>query len=137
MSVLNDERRVLLVEDSQQDREILAMATTRAGLTIDWHYAASCAELRGLLAEIERGERVPPEVVIMDLRISGGYSSDVLPELRAKLPAGLPVIVFSTSSAAKDRDRIAADPHASYLVKPHSFAGYQEIVERIQDLRGG
>lgn len=137
MSVLIDERRVLLVEDSQEDREILAMATTRAGLRVDWQYAASCAELRDLLEEIELGEREAPDVVIMDLRLSDGCSSDVLPELRATLPAGLPVIVFSTSSAAIDQDRIADDPHASYLVKPHSFAGYQTIVERIQDLRGG
>ncbi|MFW5845101.1 MAG: response regulator [Planctomycetota bacterium] len=126
------QRRVLLIDDSATDRQFLEIAIRRAGLDIDWQTVDSCTACTRHLAAIAAREEAPPELVVLDQRLDDGLGSDLLPALRQSLPEDLPVVVFSTSSSDWDRQHFAHDPHVTYLVKPHTLAGYDQIIEHIR-----
>lgn len=122
---------VLLLEDCPSDRELLSIACGRAGLAIDWAVTETCAEGQAAFLEIIAGTRAKPQLIIMDLRLPDGPSTDLLPLLIERL-TDIPVILFTTSSSPDDRARIPAGSGIRYLVKPHSFRGYDEILTHIR-----
>ncbi len=133
----NDTRelKVLLLEDTEADRELLRLACDFDQLPVAWTYMATCAEATTTFQAIAAGDQARPDLVIMDMRLPDGSSTALLPALHELLP-GLPVIIFSTSSSPRDREPLATNPSSRYLVKPHNFRGYQEIIQRMRSLSG-
>lgn len=123
--------RVLLAEDSDQDRELLEIACTHHGVAVDWMPVASCRELNAVIAEIAAGDRQAPHIAILDLRLPDGPSTGILAGLRAAMPE-VPVVVFTTSSSSFDLESVRSHPGVEMLVKPHTFRGYGEILDRIR-----
>ena len=120
---------ILLIEDAGEDCELLDMACRRAGLKVPWRIAGTLLESRFLLDEL--GPDDHPALVILDLRLPDGFSTALLPRLKADLPE-VPIVIFSTSS---QEDLIGATRTATtvdYLVKPDTLAGYSAIINRIR-----
>jgi CheY-like chemotaxis protein len=131
MTVESPPRRVLYAEDTPADRELLRLVCQQAGISVDWQTAENCAELSAMIEDIAEDQVIRPDLVILDLRLPDGLSTELLPQLRDAMP-DLPVIVFSTSSDPSDRERVHQFPQARYLTKPDTLADYAGILSCIR-----
>ena len=133
----NDLRRLLVVEDSESDVELLreALADGEPDLELDVvrHGEDALAFLR---REGDFAGAAHPDLVVLDLNLPrmGGFEvlkalrEDVDPQLRR-----LPVVVFTTSSARTDV-QTAYDLHASsFMTKPTAFEHYLDTVRAFRE----
>lgn len=109
MTSTTDTPLLLLVEDDERLRERLARAFTTRGY--DVRQAGDLAEARALIAE------ETPELVVLDLRMPGGYGLDLIPELLAADPATKIVVLTGYGSVATAIDAVHMGA-VHYLTKP-------------------
>ena len=112
-------RTILLVEDEESITTPLAEALERDG----FH-----AEIARTAAEaIDRGKRLRPDLVLLDLMLPDGSGLDVCRELRAA--SSVPIIIVSARGDEADRIvglELGAD---DYVVKPFSA---REVIARVR-----
>ena len=130
-------RRLLVVEDSESDLELLreALADTEPQITLDVVHHGEDA-LAFLRRQGRFGDAAHPDLVVLDLNLPrmGGFEvlkslrEDVDPRLRR-----LPVIVFTTSRSTDDVEK-AYDLHASsFVTKPTAFEAYVKAVQAFRE----
>jgi two-component system cell cycle response regulator DivK len=105
-------RRVVIVEDEPDNRELVRMILELAGLEV---LEAGTGEA-GL--ELIRNER--PDVVLMDISLPGRYDGlDVTRLLRGD-PSydDIPIIAFTAHAMTGDRERILEAGCDEYMTKP-------------------
>lgn len=137
MTVPVGPRRLLVVEDSESDvellREALADSDPSVAMDIVRHGEDALAFLR---REGEFHGAAHPDLVVLDLNLPrmGGFEvlralrQDVDPRLRR-----LPVIVFTTSATSTDVET-AYDLHASsFVTKPTAFEHYLDTVRAFRE----
>jgi chemotaxis family two-component system response regulator Rcp1 len=130
-------KRLLVVEDSESDvellREALADSDPQVDLDVVRHGEDALAFLR---REGRFEEAVHPDLVVLDLNLPrmGGFEvlealrSDVDPRLRR-----LPVVVFTTSGNSADVET-AYELHASsFVTKPTGFERYLDTVRAFRE----
>ena len=130
-------RRLLVVEDSESDVELLreALSDSEPDVAMDVvrHGEDALAFLR---CEGTFADAAHPDLVVLDLNLPrmGGFEvlkalrEDVDPRLRR-----LPVVVFTTSSTHSDVET-AYDLHASsFVTKPTAFEHYLETVRAFRE----
>jgi DNA-binding response OmpR family regulator len=122
--------RVLLVEDSPTDAELVAEELEECPFAVE----LDCVEdAEAALARLRAPS--PPDLILLDLGLPGRDGASLLAELRAaETTATLPVIVLSTSQA--QHDILAThDLHADgYISKPLRV---DEFVFTVMRLRAG
>ncbi len=96
--MMEDNRSVLLLEDSSPDCELLDLACREAGLQVDWQLADSCSDLRRLIDSIVARERPQPRLAVLDQRLPDGIGTDQISFLQERLPQ-VGIIMLSTSDA--------------------------------------
>jgi two-component system, response regulator len=79
---------------------------------------------------------LPPAFVLLDVSLPRLDGIEVLRRLRESealsgLDLRVPVVIFSTSRLAADRERAYAAGANSYVAKPASFAEFRVVLERI------
>ena len=130
-------RRLLVVEDSESDlellREALSDAEPEVALDAVHHGEDALAFLR---REGRFAGSAHPDLVLLDLNLPRMGGLEVLEALRADEDPRLrrlPVIVFTTSSMTTDVQK-AYDLHASsFITKPTAFEPYLEAVRSFRD----
>jgi CheY-like chemotaxis protein len=130
-------RRLLVVEDSESDvellREALSDSDPRVELDIVRHGEDALAFLR---REGEFEAAAPPDLVVLDLNLPRMGGFEVLKALRADIDPRLrrlPVVVFTTSGTATDVET-AYDLHASsFVTKPTAFEHYLDAVRTFRE----
>lgn len=129
---------ILLVEDSRMDVELTldAFHEVRLGNRIhvvrDGQEALDYLFGRGRYAD--RKSHPLPDLVLLDLKLPKVDGHDVLRQLK-QTPRlrRIPVVVLTSSEAEGDR-ALSYDVGAnSYLVKPVSFDGFLDVVQKIGD----
>ena len=114
--------RILLVEDSEDDRYLTERALSKAGLKTVYNAVDGQVAINYLLGEgafAERGLYPLPDIVLLDLKLPEISGHQVLewmstrPELKA-----IRVYILSSSGEARDRERAEAAHAAGYFVKP-------------------
>ena len=128
MNLMTRPMRILVVDDSAEDVQLLFEAMDEFGLEAVLESAADGEEA---LARLRDGSQLP-DLVLLDLNMPRRSGREVLEELKgdAALRA-LPVIIFSTSSSPFDVED-CYDRHAnSYLVKPIDFDGLGDVVRAL------
>jgi len=119
MPMPSSKRTILLVEDEESITTPLAEALEREGFTAEVVRTAADA--------IERGRRLAPDLVLLDLGLPDGSGFDVCRELRAT--SQVPIIILSARGEEADRIvglELGAD---DYVVKPFSA---REVIARIR-----
>ncbi|MCB9598585.1 MAG: response regulator [Sandaracinaceae bacterium] len=101
--------RVLLVEDDDDLRELLAAKLERRGLTV-----VTATDGREALTQLEEGA---PDVVVTDLGLPAMDGHTLARAIRRSHP-GLPLVALSGYGARRDRERSAAAGFAKHFVKP-------------------
>ena len=112
-------RTILLVEDEESITTPLAEALERDGFHAE--VARTAAEA------VDRGRRLKPDLVLLDLMLPDGSGLDVCRELRAG--STVPIIILSARGEEADRVvglELGAD---DYVVKPFSA---REVIARVR-----
>jgi CheY-like chemotaxis protein len=102
-------RVVLVVEDHEDAREIIAGVLAAAGARV--LTASRTTEA------IERATHVKPDVLVADLGLPGEDGYALLNRLRA-LYADLPAVALTAYARATDRDRALAAGFQQHVIKP-------------------
>lgn len=124
----------LLVEDNDDHAELIRQCVAQHDVGIQLDRVGSGEEaLTYLKHEGAYSGSVTPSVVLLDINLPGMDGVAVLdaikrdPDLKR-----IPVVMLTTSKAARDRTR-AYESHAnSYVTKPVQYHQLLEVVENIQ-----
>lgn len=114
--------RVLIVDDHAVVRSGARALLESAGLDV-------CGELDGLHALRETVERLRPEVVLLDVRLSDGDGISVVAELRAG-PPPVNVVVFSAHENSIVEARAHQAGANAYLSKSASASEFVDTLRR-------
>ncbi len=120
-------RTVLLVDDDLDDVLFFEMAISRCASDIDVVHAHDGAQAMELLSN---GVGFVPDLIITDIKMPGINGFEFLEMLKARPELSkLPVIVFSSSGEAVDRQQAAVFDLKGYHVKP---VGHQALLEEVR-----
>lgn len=122
------ERSVLLIEDDESLRRILARHLVTNGYRVD--EAASAEDAERLLAEGAR-----PGVVLLDINLPGATGWDLL-RGAALGQAGSPPVVISSALTINPR-RLTEFRVAGYLPKPYALETLMNTLTRVLDREAG
>ncbi len=103
--------RILIVDDSQTQRAMIAHALTAAGFT-DIYQAADGNEAVRLYYDVQ------PDLMLLDIAMPGMDGIDVCRTLNSRHPGAVPIIVQSGIEHPEERVRAFAAGARDYLVKP-------------------
>lgn len=121
-------RRVLVIDDSEFDSRMIARAMKRVDDSL------SFSELDNGRKIVETIYHVKPDLVLLDIRMSGFGGFDVLDIIRDEEEYGeCHVVMISGSSSDGDKDMARLKGASGYFTKPCSQVGYKEIAEEIRD----
>ena len=118
--VINPNEHVLIVEDDDRIRRLLARYLTKSGLSVD-----GCADKRGLDQKLQART---PDCILLDLRLPDANGLDIARDLRETYP-GIGIIILTGASDSVDKIvglEIGAD---DYITKPFEE---REILARIR-----
>jgi PAS domain S-box-containing protein len=122
---LDQNVRVLLVEDHAAVREALASALEReTGFEVVGQ-AASMAEARTLLDQVD--------VAVVDLGLPDGYGGDLIAELREVNPRAQALVL----SASLDRTELANAIESGAAGALSKTSGLEEVVDAVRRVRAG
>jgi CheY-like chemotaxis protein len=105
--------RVLVVDDEEDTRDVLATMLSRKGVAVETVGSAAEA-LRAL-------QRRWPDVLVCDIGMPGEDGYQLLARVRALSPEGaqaLPAIALTAYARAEDRRRALASGYQEHLAKP-------------------
>jgi CheY-like chemotaxis protein len=134
-----NQQNILLVEDNDDDIFLMRRALQKAKLTCPLQVVTDGQQaldyLKGLDKYADRLTYPLPDVIFLDLKLPYVHGFDVLAWIRQdSVMKELPVIVLTSSSEDRDRQR-AAELHAkNYLVKPPTSAVLIEALQACADL---
>jgi DNA-binding NtrC family response regulator len=117
-----DPARILVVDDDQSSRELLARILTSAG-----HRVTTLSDGREAVAALDAGD--PPDLVVSDIRMAEMDGLQVIDAFRERAP-DTPVILvtaFGNIDGAVEAIRRGA---ADYLSKPYDVDAIQIVVAR-------
>lgn len=108
-------RTCLLVDDDEDDREIFCLALTQVDPSINCRIATDGLEALSILKE----KLFLPDYIFLDLNMPRMDGKECLREIRKqKHLADIPVIIFSTSSADREKEETRRLGASSFIVKP-------------------
>lgn len=110
-------RTIVVVEDQPHPRDAIVMQLNGAGARAIG--CASAEELDDLLAAVETGTVVEPDLLLLDLTLPGRSGMDTLHHLRALARwSALPVVVVSADDEGEVIDEALRAGCRGYLSKP-------------------
>jgi CheY-like chemotaxis protein len=125
------DRLVLVVEDSEEDREAIERALARTHPELVLEFLADSAEV---LVRLTAPGKERPSLVLLDLNMPGRDGYQVLKDIRARPDlAVVTVIVFTSSTTSADVERCYAAGADSYVYKPVNFALFQTVLQGAVD----
>lgn len=129
---------VLYVDDEENDRFLLQLAFEQAEVGAPVQVAEDGVEaleyLLGTGRFTDRTAYPVPTVVLLDFKLPRLSGLQVLERIRQE-PAlqGLPVILFSSSEQASDREQAKALGANDYIVKPTSMDGFVAFARQLHE----
>lgn len=119
---------VLYVEDEDDDVLFMKMAFKRLGIGMPLESVPN-----GKAAIDYLSKRPRPTLLLLDLNLPIVSGFEVLEWLRRQ-PAleTLPVVIFSSSGRAEDRERAAALRADDYVLKPTSGSMFRDVLRDVQ-----
>lgn len=133
-NILMEQVDILLIEDSEYDRELTLRALKKNHIATHVHCLPDGTEAMDFLqgeGTYKGRPPVRPKLILLDLKMPKVNGLEVLRELKLK-PATrkIPVVILTSSQESPDIQTSYELGANSYLVKPVSFSGFMESVAR-------
>jgi CheY-like chemotaxis protein len=129
---------VLYVEDEESDTLFMQMAFKKAGLGLTLRVVsdgqAALDYLSGAGTYAEREQYPVPKVVLLDLNLPVASGFEVLKWMRGQADyKTTPVVVFTSSSRAEDKQQARELGANEYVEKPTSALLFGDVVQRLRE----
>ena len=123
---------ILLVEDNPDHAELVIRSLEDHPMASKIHHLSDGEAALDYLFNDDAEQCPRPQIVLLDLGLPKIRGLEVLEKIRASRELDdVPVVVLTTSNAESDVDD-AYKLHAnSYLVKPHDFATFSELMKAL------
>ncbi len=122
---------IVIIDDNPADIELVGIAFGMREITVDMRTAGDGEQGIALLARLE-GEHLIPGLVLLDLNMPRVSGFEVLAFIRGRTAlAAMPVIVFSSSTAPRDRERSIELGATDFMTKPNDLAALLVLVDRL------
>jgi CheY-like chemotaxis protein len=124
---------IIIVDDDADDREAIrdAFAETHHDLNVIFHENGN--KLLDYLQQTKAHDL--PSLILLDLNMPGKTGQEILKEVKTnKNFCHIPIIVFSTSSAAKDRQASYKLGANCFVTKPDSYSALIDLTDWIARL---
>lgn len=132
-----DNRVILLVEDSPDDRYATERGLRKAGLANTLVHCATGEEAIAFLEHVGKyADNHPgdPCIVLLDLNLPGIDGHEVLRHIRShEKHRTLPVIVLTTSADERDVAKAYSVGANSYVQKPVGFDSFMQAIQRMKE----
>ncbi|MGZ5242558.1 MAG: response regulator [Bacteroidia bacterium] len=133
---MNQQVKILLVEDNESDAEMTIFALNNNNLANKLKHVYDGAEAMDFLfAEGEYAERINedmPKVILLDLKMPKLNGIELLQIIRDdKRTKTIPVVVLTSSKQDPDIKKCYALGVNSYVVKPVEFEDFQKAVSAL------
>lgn len=122
--------KVLLIEDSKGDILLIDSAFEELGVSFELTVEENGKQALEYITEAEAGKAIPPSFIILDLNLPIINGFEVLMQIKRSVSLkDIPVIIFSSSSAEKDKIKALELGAAAYFIKPVDYDAYIATVE--------
>jgi DNA-binding response OmpR family regulator len=123
--------KVIIVDDDPDDREFIEDAFREVLSGEENIHAFGTGDQ--LLENMKGfGREELPGMILLDLNMPGKDGNSILTELKANQSySHIPIIILTTSSSVRDRDKCYHMGANCFVTKPHS---YKEMVELVRTL---
>jgi two-component system phosphate regulon response regulator PhoB len=121
---------ILLVEDDPDIRHLVSYKLTRGGFDV--------VEAADGPTGLREAQRIPPDLIILDVRMPSMSGLDVCRELRGRPgTANVPIVMLTARARPEDIEQAYEAGATEYVVKPFSPRELQERVEAALQEVGG
>ena len=120
---------LLLADDDHDDAELFGEALGRASLQVDLHYAEDAHALFKILDGLNNRK---PDIIFLDINMPKIDGWECLAMLKKHaVHCHIPVVMFSTSSATRDKQMAVESGAIGLLTKPSDFKMLIKILTHI------
>ncbi len=130
---MSGHRILLYVEDEDAAVFLFETAIKEAELDVQLYRVSDGEQAIAFLERTGSYQTAPrPGLILLDLNLPRRNGFEVLAEVQGDASLGsIPVIVFTSSSLASDRQKALGLGAQQYITKPSSFDGFLEAVKRV------
>jgi CheY-like chemotaxis protein len=130
---VNEETRILVVDDNQGDIDLLREAFSENGFSPQIDTAMNGASAVEVLTAIGEGKRPRPRLVVLDLNLPIVHGREVLRFIKSNAQLrDLPTVMYSSSSRTSDIQQCRELGAEDYVVKPSSFTDLLTAAKALQ-----
>lgn len=131
---MNDDIRILLVEDNPGDADLTRENLERSKLLHNLHTVSDGVEAMAFLRREGGYRNAPrPDLVLLDLNLPRKDGREVLAKMKADPTLRrIPVVVLTSSAAEEDVLRSYELQASAYVTKPVDLAGFGKIVRGVE-----
>lgn len=119
-------RRVLIVEDSLEDRLLLELAFAEQAPDIE-----VCSVIDGQAALAQGWLSDPMPLVVLDMHLPQAAGPEVLAQLRDQAGPSLQVVCWSSHAHPAEVQAVLEQGAVAYLEKPVGLTGFLDLVKTI------
>jgi CheY-like chemotaxis protein len=126
---------IYLADDDNEDKEMLETATAEVCPEITFHHV-----LDGhlLLKKLDKHYPPSPDAIFLDINMPVLNGHDALQRIRKdERFEKTPVIIYSTSSAQHDIDKMYEAGANLFIKKPSTYSAIKEMMRKICDMEFG
>jgi CheY-like chemotaxis protein len=119
---------ILVAEDNSGDVSLIRLALAERGVALEVVVHTDGEKAMEFLGEVDGGTCGGPALVVLDLNLPRVNGREVLARIRNSPVCGkIPVVVFSSSDSARDRDEAEGLGATLYLKKPSNLEDFLEV----------
>jgi len=124
---------ILVVEDNPADVFLIRETIEAAGIKAPVHVVKDGEEATRFFDDADRDDSAPcPSLIILDINLPKKHGTEVLQHLRnSRRCREAPVIVVSTSDAARDREAVFQNGADAYFCKPSKYDEFLKLGDLI------
>ncbi len=126
---------ILVAEDNSGDISLIRLALAERGVALGVVVHADGEKAMEFLGQVDVGMCAGPALVVLDLNLPRINGREVLARIRNSPACGkIPVVVFSSSDSARDRDEAVSLGATLYLKKPSNLEDFLEVGTLLKEL---